>query len=543
MSVPTRRSFLQQASLGALSLCLSREFSFGQAPAPLAQPAGPGIDPLPRATPESLGISPRGVLAFLDSLAEAGMEIHGFMLLRRGQVAAEGWWAPYAPALPHTLYSMSKSFTSTAVGFAVAEGLLSVEDKVVSHFPGQLPEKVSDHLAALRVKDLLTMAVGHDKDPTWAVVKEQDWVKAFLAWDIPLEPGSRFLYNSAATYMGSALVRKLTGQRMLDYLTPRLFQPLGITGMRWETCPLGNDTGGWGLSLPTEGLARFGQFLLQKGEWRGKQILPAAWIDEATRAHVQQPGGDKEGRPKAKNDWLQGYGYQFWRSQHGAFRGDGAFGQFTVVMPEQEAVLVLNSESRDMQGMLDRAWEHLLPAFGPAPAESAADSQRLATRLGGLRLDPPKGGEAPPLAAEISGKAFSLEKNALGLASVGWAFEAGQCVFIATEGGGNAVHRIVCGLGEWRFGETALPGTPPRLISGGKPPEGTLAKVAASAAWTSPDTLVMTWRFHETPHHDTVTCRFEGGGGGVSVAFLNSITAMNPQGKDAREPLVGTRPA
>src|SRR5262249_15164444 len=153
-----------------------------------------------------------------------------------------GWWTPYAPELRHTMYSMSKSFTSTAVGLAVAEGRLSVDDKVVSFFPDDLPAQVSDELASLRVKDMLSMAVGHEPDTTRTIVKEENWVRACLAQPCKHAPGSVFLYNSAGTYMCSAIVQKLTGQKIVDYLTPRLFEPLGIRGMTWETCPRGINT-------------------------------------------------------------------------------------------------------------------------------------------------------------------------------------------------------------------------------------------------------------------------------------------------------------
>jgi len=191
--------------------------------------------------------------------------------------------------LNHMLYSLSKSFTSTAIGFAVTEGKLTVNDTVISFFPDQLPDQVSENLAALRVKDLLTMSVGHAEDTTPLMTKQENWVKAFLALPIQNRPGSTFLYNSGATYMQSAIVQKVSGQKVINYLQPRLFRPLGLEGMTWETCPRGINTGGWGLSIQTDALAKFGQFYLQKGTWNGRNILPAAWIEEATTFKIQQP--------------------------------------------------------------------------------------------------------------------------------------------------------------------------------------------------------------------------------------------------------------
>lgn len=511
---PTRRSLLKQASLASFSLWL-----------PTVSSAATALR-LPRSTPESQGVSARGILDFLAAVEREKLELHSLMILRHGKVVAEGWWDPYGPDLVHTMYSMSKSFTSTAVGFAVAEKRLNVEDKVLSFFPDKLPEKVSENLAAMRVKDLLTMSTGNEKEPTQVCVKSEDWVRTFLAQNIAHKPGTQFMYNSAATYMCSAIVQKLTGQTILDYLTPRLFEPLGVSGMRWETCPRGINTGGWGLSIQTEGLAKFGQLLLQKGQWQDRQLLPASWIEEATRFHIQQTGGDKPDRPKAKNDWLQGYGYQFWRCQGTAFRGDGAFGQFTLVLPEQDAVIVMTSENKNMQGQLDLVWQHLLPAL-TSPMPTDADLGVLKT----LRLQPPKS-TAVPAAAFIGG--FKLEPNEFGLKKVTLGLGDNSLVFEADG------HRIECGLKGWRLGETSIPITPPRLISGGRPKPGTVFKVAAAAAWKDEQTLLLTWRYYETPHSDTLTCRLDAGG--LTIHFLDSITAMNPKGVDRRPALRG-RPA
>jgi CubicO group peptidase (beta-lactamase class C family) len=193
---------------------------------------------------------------------------------RHGKVIAEGWWDPYKPDLRHTLYSTSKSFTSTAVGFAVSEELLSVDDKVISYFPDQLPDSVSPFLADMTVKDLLTMSAGQSPDPTGVIRSSgPEWVKSFLACPVNNEPGTTFLYNSMATYMLSAIVQKVTGEMVLDYLRPRLFEPLGIEGMNWEISPEGYNTGGWGLLLKTEDMAKFGQLYLQKGMWNDKQVI------------------------------------------------------------------------------------------------------------------------------------------------------------------------------------------------------------------------------------------------------------------------------
>jgi Beta-lactamase len=199
------------------------------------------INTFPRSTPEAEGVSSEQILQFIEAAEHSKNELHSFMFLRHGNVIAEGWWNPYRPDLKHTLYSTSKSFTSTAAGFAVSEKLLSVDDKVVSFFPDQLPDSVSPHLADLRVKDLLSMSVGQEPDPTFTVVtRDSNWVKSFLALPIIKKPGTEFLYNSMATYMVSAIIQKVTGQKVIDYLTPRLFDPLEIEGVDWEVRSYGH---------------------------------------------------------------------------------------------------------------------------------------------------------------------------------------------------------------------------------------------------------------------------------------------------------------
>ncbi len=482
---------------------------------------------LPRSRPEAQGVSSQNILAFLNAVAASKHEFHSLMLVRHGHVIAEGWWRPYRAEAPQMMYSMSKSFTSTGIGFAVAEKKLAVEDKVISFFPDELPSEVSDDLKALRVKDLLTMSVGHAQDSTGSLWAEENWVRKFLSLPIANAPGTRFLYNSGATYMLSAIVQKVSGQKLIDFLSPRLFQPLGIEGISWETCPRGINTGGWGLKIQTEGLAKFGQLYLQRGHWNGKQLLPAAWVDEATSFKIQQPAPDLE-KAKQQSDWHQGYCYQFWRCRHNAYRGDGAFGQYTIVLPEQDAVIAITSETPSMQGVLDLIWEHLLPAMhsNVLPREKHLESE-LESRLSGLALLPPKAQPASPVIGRISGKVFNIKSGERCPQSVAFRFSGNRCLLsVKDEKGEHSVH---CGIECWVDGETSMPGTPPTLTQGKPPP---VSKVAASGTWKDENTFEMTWRYYETPHHDTVTCKFDGEK--ARIEFLDSMTAMAPGRKDKR---------
>ncbi|OZI05796.1 serine hydrolase [Siphonobacter sp. BAB-5385] len=516
----SRRTFLQQLGMHSAQLGLLSTL-------PAWQPA-PG-NALSRSTPEAQGVASQGILDFIATVEKEKLNVHSLMVLRHGQVIAEGWWAPYAADLKHTLYSLSKSFTSTAVGLAVAENRLRVEDPVIKFFPEDLPATVSPNLAAMRIKDLLTMSTGHAKDTTGPMAESPNWVKGFLAQPVEHQPGTHFVYNSGATYMLSAVVQKLTGQTLLDYLTPRLFKPLAIEGADWEVSPQGINTGGWGLRVKTEDIAKFGQLYLQKGVWKGKRLITEAWIDEATRFQVQSSGGS---RPKETNDWLQGYGYQFWRCRHEGYRGDGAFGQYCLVLPKLDLVIAMTSETSNMQGIMDAAWNHILPSVGkssPASAQSA-----LKKRLTSLRLPLAEGTFSSPLSEQINGKTFQIQENSLGIQSVRMDVKKDSVQLTLKDTQGE--DRIEAGLGRWKFGRTDLSTTPLKLTQTPVPGE-TVTPIATSGAWRNENTFDFLVRFIETAHYEIISLHFETGK--VQVKFQRSLSILD--GKPDRRPtLEGT---
>lgn len=442
-----------------------------------------------RCTPESQGIASSAILAFVDAADTNIHELHSLMLLRHGAVVAEGWWSPYGPAIPHMLFSLSKSFTSSAIGLAVTEGRLSVDDRVISFFPDDLPAAIDPNLAKMRVRDLLTMTTGHATDSTDRI-QGGEWVKGFLALPVEREPGTYFVYNSGATFMLSAIVQKLTGMKLVDYLQPRLFAPLGIKNPTWETNPQGINTGGWGLNVTTEDIARFGQMYLQKGMWNGQRILPEAWVAEATSYQV--PNHETQ----TNSDWTQGYGYQFWRCRHNAYRGDGAFGQYCIVMPDQDAVLAITSGVADMQQVLDLVWDTLLPAMQSheLPEDKLA-VQKLEKRLAELKLEPPAGIAPAPNAGSVSGKLFRMQTNPLKIEGLRFEFQPGVCLM--TTQSGTAEETITCGLGAWRESLSSLATRSPEP-----------ARVSASGVWTATDTFQVTLRYYETPFFFTLDCTF-----------------------------------
>ena len=299
-----------------------------------------------------------------------GQDLHSVMIVQHGQVVKEQWLGEGDKHTPHILNSVSKTFTATAVGLAIEEGLIHLDDKVISFFPDECPAVINDNLKKMEIRHLLTMSSGHDVDPS-DVTRNGDpnanWAKLFLAGPIVHEPGTEFVYNSLGTYMLSAIIQKVTGQKLIDYLYPRLFRPLGIVGARWQESPQGINTGGWGLYLKTEDLAKLGQLILNKGVWQGKQIVPAHWIEEATTSHIASlPAGVKRENLKVKpkdSDWLQGYGYQMWRCRHGGVRADGAWGQYIIILPEKDAVIATTAHIGDMQAEINLIWKYLLPAL------------------------------------------------------------------------------------------------------------------------------------------------------------------------------------
>jgi CubicO group peptidase (beta-lactamase class C family)/dienelactone hydrolase len=346
------------------------------APIPLSEP----LRGLPRSTPEAQGVASEGIREFIVAANRVVKTMHSFMLLRHGYVVAEAWWKPESAEKPHVMWSLSKSFTSTAIGIAVEEGVLSIDDLVVDFFPEHVPTDASNYLKAMRVRDLLTMATGHVSEAK--IVPDQSWIKTFLEHPVPFKPGTHFLYNSPASYTLSAILQKLTGQTLLDYLRPRLFEPLGIENPQWETSPDGVSLGGWGLWIKTEDIAKFGQLFLQKGMWNGQQLVPVAWVELATSKQMSN-GSNPD------SDWDQGYGFQFWRSRHHAYRGDGRDGQFCVVLSELDAVVVMTAETADLQGQLGLVWEKLLPAFHAAPLPiDAVEEDALQMTIAGLEVSP-----------------------------------------------------------------------------------------------------------------------------------------------------------
>ena len=353
------------------------------------------------ARPEDAGVSSQGILDFIAAREEAGVETHALWVVRHGQVAARLNYAPYDDETPHMLFSLSKSFCSAAAGFAVAEGLLTWDTKVLDILPEARPENPSEWLQSVTMHHLLTMGSGLKPESDGGRA-EPGWAKAILAYDCDHEPGTHFAYNSMSTYLVSCMVQKVTGQKIRDYLTPRLFEPLGIlkpdgSAPDWDESPDGVNVGGWGLYLSCAQIARFGQCLLQKGAWDGVQVLPREWLDRATTAQIDNGNGEHP----HDHDWNMGYGYQFWMCKEGRYRADGMFAQLCVVDEAKDMFVCCVSGIPDIGKVLELMHTHLFPAADMPAADEAVQAE-LQERLAVLGYPwPEHDGSALPVGTYV----------------------------------------------------------------------------------------------------------------------------------------------
>jgi CubicO group peptidase (beta-lactamase class C family) len=461
---------------------------------------------LPRSTPAEQQADPAAILAFLDAVeARPDIEMHSLMVVRNGHVIAAGWWAPYSPDRRHFLYSLSKSFTSTAAGFAQAEGLLDLDDPVVKHFPEFESDITDPRSRAIKIRHVAAMASGHTRDMAGEALSHDpdEPVRGFLLVPPDREPGSVFAYSQPCTYTLASIIQRNAGMPLTEYLRPRLFDPLGIGPVGWQTWPPGRQQGFSGLFARTEDIAKLGLLYLRRGRWQGRQLLPAGWVAEATAKQVDN--ADQE-----NPDWRQGYGFQFWRARHG-YRGDGAFGQFCVVLPEQDTVVASTAYTHDMQAVLDALWEHLLPgldAAGPPVSPAAVAQQELTARLAGLALPAAGGAPAPAHWAEWTGAPFAIAAivasdpgDTVGGTGFGGPIrspvssvtvaQAGDAWELTLADAGNSL-TFPAGSGTW-------------AVSTPADRHGHPVPVAASGGWDPAGTLRAEVIFLETPHRLEIT--------------------------------------
>ena len=294
---------------------------------------------LPRSTPEKEGMSD-GALATLyrEVAAEKGGNVHALLIARNGRVVSEGWFAPYRAGVWHVTHSLCKSFTGTAVGLAISEGYFGLEDRVADYFPEYCNLLTGRRTRSITVRHLLTMSSGISFNEMGQSL-ESDWLRGIFESEILFEPGDRFLYNSMNSYLLSALIKRTAGQGLVEFLTPRIFEPLGFGPVGWEKCPRGIEKGGWGMYLDPEDMLKFGQLYLQGGVWQTAQgerrLIPQEWVEQATRTQISGTEGE--------------YGWHIWTdSSDGSFLMNGMFGQYVAVFPQYQVVAVMLSGSGNL---------------------------------------------------------------------------------------------------------------------------------------------------------------------------------------------------
>ena len=446
-------------------------------------------DGLTRASPGEANVDSGAVLDYIDTLFAHELDLHGFMLYRHGNVVAEGWSWPYAAHRPHMMHSLTKSVTTCAVGLAIDEGRFTLDDRVVDFFPDEAPETINTNLAAMTVRDLLTMQSGHAESVSGSVFRpiKTSWVAEFFKIPVVHAPGSHFLYSSAVSFMLSAIVTRTTGQAVRDYLEPRMFAPLGIAGISWGGSPNGISSGGNGLTWRTADSLKLGILHLNRGEWDDKQVLPSDWVDAATRPQVP-----------ARN-----YGYQWWvHEAASAYFAVGAFGQYSIVFPQHDAVLALTAGVQRSASLREHAWEYFPDAFLGSTSSAANQTQRqLDARLRDMRLLPEARQTTSTIAAAVSGKPYAIAANDDDVSSVQLDFNGNDVTFRLTDHRG--VHSVRAGLDRWIESETSITGN--KLHHQYQADD---MRVVAHGRWWDEHTFEMTWQFVETAWVDTVTVRF-----------------------------------
>jgi len=437
---------------------------------------------LPRSAPAAQGLNTQAVTRFVDSLlAVPQTDVHHVMVVRHGHVVAEVHPAPFRADDAHTLYSASKTFVALAVGLAIDDNRLRLDDRVAAIMHDHLPDTVSAALAQMTVANLLTMSSGID--PSWNMRNNTDrWLDTWLAYPVK-EPGGHLLYDSMATYMLSAIVQRVMGKTVLQLLEQRLFAHMHITEVDWELSPEGICTGGWGLRMQAESLAKVGMLMLQRGQWEGRQLVPGHWIDQMTQRHINYDNADGQ----APTDGNRGYGYQLWRCKWPtAYRMDGAFGQYVVVDPASDMVVVILGMSRRGHDELACIWRQLMPGVDRPDTDGKA-LKRLQASCSRASLPLPMGKSRSPHLASAD---FKLQQGADGIDLIK-VYQEGKLMTMRIYYGDSHVETIAMDAGRWAYSH--LSGEPPYTIGARSRFDGLRHNYVAAAAyaWTTPTTLTV----------------------------------------------------
>lgn len=475
------------------------------------------VAPLVRVKPEEVGIASKGILDFIDLVQEKQIMLHSFVLLRHGKVAAEGTYAPYESSRLHPIFSVSKSFTSAAVGIAIAEGRFGLHDRVVDLLPAKATGEIHPYIAAMTVEHLLKMTTAHRKSTPTDI---DDWVHGFLHTEPTHPPGTMYAYDTTGTHTLCAIIQETTGMTVHEYLRPRLFDAIGMGQVEWDSCPLGINKGGSGLKTTTDDLARFGQLYLNDGVWDGVRLLPEGWVEQSTRRQVDNSSA------KVMLDGKPGYGYQFWRVRKNAYCAFGMAGQFVVVIPDKDAVFVTTANTqfvRDGQQMImDCLWEALYPAMlDEEAAVDEAEQDQLAGRLSSLKLALPVGSPAAAIAEHVSGRCYQLTGNPFGFAACRFRFAGEQSALTFTRAKDSSQAAVPFGMEQWVTSERD------QLLMG--------IPCGGAATWTDEHTCVIHVHLLDLAQMYMLICHFTG-----DTAVIKLVTAGTELKEDVECYLIGS---
>ena len=423
----------------------------------------------------------KALLRMLERAKELSVDLHAFEVWKDNELRVRFSLPPYDCRDKRLYYSLSKSFVSTAIGLACDEGLLTTDTLVTELFPDRLPETISENLKKLRVSHILSMNSGVEKETTRDCFNAPDVAAAFLSADFKYEPGTHYLYDTGATAMLAAIVRKMTGESALDYLDRKLFREMDITDVYWDRTADGTIQGGTGLHASCDDAAKLGLLYLNRGLWNGKRLLSEAWVDEASSIH-------SDNSPSDWPDWRSGYCYQFWHNSRGGYRGDGAFGQYSFILPDLGIVAAALCEAENLQHAVDIVHETALALF---EEENEGDVETAIA----AHYAPEKTAPVPFAVPRY----FKAEENALGISTVKLSREGDAFVFAVSNG--LSLTSVRCGNGEWIDNRTSAEA----LFAPAMNAQTSERTAGLSAAYSfKSGRLTVELRSRCTPHHYTV---------------------------------------
>ncbi|MBQ6333908.1 MAG: serine hydrolase [Erysipelotrichaceae bacterium] len=364
------------------------------------------------ARPEEVGVSSKAILEYIENLERSQTEMHGLMIMRHGKMITQGWWAPFGPNLRHGLQSHTKTYAATAVGIAYTEGLVKLDERIIDIFPDEAPEEPSENLKLLTVRDVLCMGCGMDTMP----FPSKEWIKDFLHTPVNHKPGTTYMYNSTGSTLLGAIVRAKTGLGLHEYLTPRLFNKIGIDpdNLRWMCMPDGMEVGGGGLFATTEDNFRLMKLYADGGVWNGERILAEDYVKLAT-TNQNDSATESINNPEASDNFL-GYGFQIWmcKPEH-SYRADGAMGQFTIVLPDQDMEIAITETAVGAhwaQSTLDITWDFVAKVTEEGPlAEDGENYEKLLRKLARLNVGNPECQPFSPLVEEVCGNTYQIKSG------------------------------------------------------------------------------------------------------------------------------------